>query len=364
MERKRVIPISFAAILLVYTATPAMAQNNAPVVSNVTASQRPDASRLVDIHYNLADADGDACTVWVSVSDDGGATFRVPAHTFTGDIAQAISPGTNKSIVWDAGADIPGRVGSNFKVRVYADDGNGPAPMVLVPAGWFPYQNTSNPGAWVFVDSFLIDKYEVTNAFYCQFLNNADPNAQYWTSSMEIARWGDPGNYYYMVQPGRENYPIRYVNFYDAQAFAAWRSAQSGLTYRLPTHHEWEKAAAWDPAENHYYLYGFHRDTIDCNWCNYDGVGGSGAPYCNTGPLPIGSYNGTGGLQNARSFYGCYDMSGNVWEWTSEVSGSDRVIRGGTCYYNASYCQCTYRSISSPSARANDLGFRLVLDSD
>ncbi|MCP4708063.1 MAG: formylglycine-generating enzyme family protein, partial [Planctomycetes bacterium] len=61
---------------------------------------------------------------------------------------------------------MPGKI-ATFKVRVWADDGKGPDSMVLVPAGWFAYQNTPNPEDWVFVDSFMIDKYEVTNNFYC-----------------------------------------------------------------------------------------------------------------------------------------------------------------------------------------------------
>ena len=60
----------------------------APVVSNVTASQRPDDSKLVDIYYDLADES--LCTVWVVVSDDGGMTWNVPAQTFTGDVGRRV----------------------------------------------------------------------------------------------------------------------------------------------------------------------------------------------------------------------------------------------------------------------------------
>lgn len=328
--------------------------NTAPVVSNVTASQRGDDSKLVDIHYDLADADGDSCTVWVVVSDNGGASWRVPARTFTGDIGNNIAPGINKSVVWDAGADMPGKVG-NFKVRIYADDGKGPGSMVPVPGGWFPYQNVSQPEDWIFVDSFLIDKYECTNQIYCQFLNSADPNGERWTTEMEIDRHGDFGSYYYTVHSGKENYPIRYVSFYDAEAFAAWRSSQDGLTYRLPTEQEWEKAAGWDPAEEHYYTYGFHSDSIDCSWCNYNN--------CIGGPTEVGYYNGEGGRKDAKSYYGCYDMSGNLWEWTSSIySGSDRVIRGGAWSNSATYCQTSNRNYNTPSNRNYYNGFRLVLD--
>ena len=58
--------------------------NSGPVVSNITASQHADDSKLVDIHYDLADADGDNCTVWVVVSDDGGISWQVPAFTCLG----------------------------------------------------------------------------------------------------------------------------------------------------------------------------------------------------------------------------------------------------------------------------------------
>lgn len=182
--------------------------NSSPVVSNVTASQRSDDSKLVDIYYDLTDADGDSCTVWAFVSDDNGASWRVPAWAFSGDVGSGVSPG-NKHIVWDAATDIPGKIG-DFKVRVYADDGSGTAPKVLVPGGSFPYNNTSNPDEWVHVDSFLIDKYEITNQFYCQFLN-AGGNDDHWHPDQEIERTGQSGSYIYTVDAGKENYPISFT---------------------------------------------------------------------------------------------------------------------------------------------------------
>ena len=126
-----------------------------------------------------------------------------------------------------------------------------------------------------------------------------------------------------------------------------------GATYRLPTEEEWEKAAAWDPVEEHYYLYGFHQDTIDCLWCNYNNCVGSSTP--------VGTYDGTGGTNDAKSYYGCYDMSANVWEWTSTPSG---VLRGGAWRSNAEGSQCTAASPTGPGERCDSKGFRLVLDLD
>ena len=95
-----------------------------PEVSNIIVSQRNDDSRLMDIHYDLSDAGADTCTISVEVSNDGGANYTVPAASFTGDIGSGITPGTGKHIIWDCKADLPGAVGSNYKIKVIADDGN------------------------------------------------------------------------------------------------------------------------------------------------------------------------------------------------------------------------------------------------
>ena len=339
-------------LVMVFTASCLWA-NSTPMVSNVTAAQRGDDSKLVDIYYDLADADGDTCMVWVAVSNNGGATWKLPAHSVIGDWDAGVTVGTNKHIVWDAGADLPGASGI-FKVRVYADDGKGGEPMVIVGAGAFPYQNAPI-GSWITLGAFLIDKYEVTVQQYCQFLNAADPDSNHWTSRQEISRHGTAGNYTYSVNPDRGNYPVRYVSFYDAEAYAVWKSNQTGLTYRLPTEQEWEKAAGWDPVLEKLWTYGFQRDSIDCSWCNYDN--------CYGVPLVVGSFDGTGGKEDAYSHYGCYDMSGNLWEWTSSIySGEYRVIRGGHWDDDAPDCQVAYRYYRSPSLRNGDMGFRLVLD--
>ena len=343
-------------IILLISFLPAISlANSAPVVSNVSASQRSDDSKLVDIYYDLADADGDLCAIWPAISDDGGSTWRVPADSYTGAVGHDVSPGTHKHIIWDAGKDMPGK-NTSFKVRIFADDGNGQESVVLVSAGWFAYQNAV-PGNYIYLDSFMIDKYETTVSQYCQFLNSADPAGDHWASGQEITRQGDPGNYYYEIQTGRENYPVRYVSYYDANAYAAWKSSQTGLTYRLPTEQEWEKAAGWDPVIGHLYTYGCHRDILygyTFDWiCHIN--------YYN-GPLPVGSFNGTGGKNDAKSFYGCYDMSGNLSEWCYSCPH----VRGGSCYSSFSECVVTYPSNASYvlAYGFQNIGFRLVLELD
>lgn len=141
------------------------------------------------------------------------------------------------------------------------------------------------------------------------------------------------------------------------QHFAAWRSQQEGVTWRLPTEQEWEKAAAWDPALNRYYLYGFHDDVITCSSCNYkvDSV-----TYCVGNATPVGYYNGTDGRNDSKSFYGCYDMSGNLREWTSSSYSYGKAIRGGDFDLTAEYCRSLSRMWHYPDVVSQALGFRLV----
>jgi len=223
------------------------------------------------------------------------------------------------------------------------------APMAMVKAGPFPYQKAPK-GKWVAVKGFLIGKYGVTVQRYCEFLNAADTDSTHWDSRQEISRHGRAGSYSYTVNSNRENFPIRHVSYYDARAYADWKASQTNLNYRLPTEQEWEKAAGWDPVQHKFYAYAFQSDTIDCSNCNYNNCVGS--------PTEVGSYNAH------KSYYGCYDMSGNLYEWTSSVyPGDTRFVRGGHWYSKyARHCQVTYRELFVASGRYGSIGFRLVRD--
>jgi formylglycine-generating enzyme required for sulfatase activity len=94
----------------------------APVVSNISAAQRPN-SRLVDITYDVA-ADFPTVSVSLQVSSDGGSTFAVPATTLSGAIGAGVATGTAKKITWDAGADWSGQYSTQMRFKVIADDGN------------------------------------------------------------------------------------------------------------------------------------------------------------------------------------------------------------------------------------------------
>ena len=169
-------------LVMVFTASCLWA-NSTPVVSNVSASQRGDDSKLVDIYYDLTDADGDTCEVWFKVSDDNGVTWDVTVDTFWGQIGDGITSGIIKHIVWDAGTDLPGAFGSGFKIKVTAEDGQVPAGMVFITGGEFMmgdhHDGMSNaPVHAVYISSFYMSKYETTNGQYCDYLNSANSAGQ------------------------------------------------------------------------------------------------------------------------------------------------------------------------------------------
>jgi formylglycine-generating enzyme required for sulfatase activity len=384
--------LTLAALVVALAAAtaPAWGQNNPPVVSNVIASQRTDGSKLVDVYYDLADADAEACTITVKASSDAGASWTLSITALSGDVGPGIMPGNGKHIVWNCVVDLPGAFGSQYKVRVCADDHITPPGMVAVPAGefqmgdpWSEGDADERPVHTVYLSQYCIDTYEVTNAFYCQFLN-AGGNDDHWTASQKIFQQGSPGSYYYTPVSGYENHPIVYVNYTDATHFCDWRSTVEGLpagSYRLPTEAEWEKAAGWDPVANQHFRFGEHSDgggynSLDGHRANFYG---SGDPFDN-GTTPVGYYDGTTHgsytTQNAQCYYGCYDMSGNVWEWcydwysatyyssspstdpTGPTSGTYRVLRGGNWDNYPSHCRSAERDNNPPSNRVTTIGFR------
>ena len=98
------------------------AQNSAPEVTNVTFTQRSDGSFIVDVYYDLNDADGDTMTVNMRVSEDAGTTWEFACQYITGDVGDSILTGTSKHIIWDFGTEHPSTSGNNFQIKIIADD--------------------------------------------------------------------------------------------------------------------------------------------------------------------------------------------------------------------------------------------------
>jgi len=228
--------------------------------------------------------------------------------------------------------------------------GQAPDPnMVLIPGGDFVMgKNTSNPTDWqpehkVSIDAFYLDKYEVTNKQYYEFcLRTNNPLPEFWGSSQFKCSMDYP------------DHPVVGVSCTDAEKYAKWADK------RLPTEAEWEYASRGG-LQNTNFPWG---DQIDSTMANY------GKKYKTT--LKVGTFKPNG--------YGLYDMSGNVWEWTSDYYGDDyysnspnrnpkgplkgrfNVIRGMS-WHSGAMCQQTYYRNGLPGSWVDfAVGFRCAKD--
>lgn len=218
-------------------------------------------------------------------------------------------------------------------------------PMVLVPEGNFIMGSDDGgkdqrPVHTVYLDSYYIDKFEVTNALYkaCEDAGVCSPPKGYGSFTRQ--------NYY--DDPGLKNYPVIYVDWGMAIRYCEWRSAT------LPSEAQWEKAARGNDAS----IYPWDGE-VGCNRANYKGC--------------VGDTSEIGFYKNGVSAYGVFDMAGNVWEWTadwyaaypgattdaSEDYGEKfRVIRGGSYYSNFADIQTVNRWRISPMDFNDNIGFR------
>ncbi|PYS95395.1 MAG: hypothetical protein DMF65_14225 [Acidobacteria bacterium] len=153
------------------------------------------------------------------------------------------------------------------------------------------------PAHSVSVQPFAIDRTEVTNAEYAEFVKDTkhQPPPGIWDGDHPKA--------------GEERLPVTNVSYDDARAFAAWRSRRDGVTYRLPTEEEWEYAARGGDSSRDY---------------PWGGAWEEGRANLGTDSLrAVGSFPQGGTPQ------GIQDMIGNVWEWTGSVAamykGNDRT---------------------------------------
>jgi formylglycine-generating enzyme required for sulfatase activity len=204
--------------------------------------------------------------------------------------------------------------------------------------------------------------------------------SQWWRWTIG-ANWKEPegkGSSIY----GKENSPVVHVSYEDAMAYCNW----SGR--RLPTEVEWEFAARGGKQDK-IYFWGDLTDKLSSYVNSWEGE----FPVDNTQAdgfeksAPVKTYPPNG--------YGLYEISGNVWEWTSDWYSSqyyqyckensitnnpkgpneafnpnnpyvdERVIRGGSFLCNASYCasyRVSSRMATDPSTSLEHLGFRTVMD--
>jgi formylglycine-generating enzyme required for sulfatase activity len=227
--------------------------------------------------------------------------------------------------------------------------------FIMHEIGWLQRDRLDDePAHKIHIDSFYIDKYEVSNEEYKRFADETKRETP----------WHWPhGNF----TKGEERIPVTNVDWDDAGAYCKWAGK------RLPSEAEWEKAARG----------GLDRQMFP--WGN-EGVrmrtvaaGQKPTPtgkHANTnypaGPLPIGSYPPNG--------YGLFDMAGNVWEWTNDwytrdyysfsprknphgpETGTYRVIRGGgwSDSVDEQTLMNNYRNYTYPNTKTFTIGFRCV----
>ena len=121
-----------------------------PEVTNVALNQRQDGSGLVDISYDVADADGDPLMISVRASLDGGATWDFPVINTAGDIGAGVMSGVDRSIVWNLGIVPQKFSGSDFMVKVIASDvgvdfpANSPGQTAIMDFSAIDWSNPAN----------------------------------------------------------------------------------------------------------------------------------------------------------------------------------------------------------------------------
>jgi len=255
-----------------------------------------------------------------------------------------------------------------------------PEGAFLMGAAWdsFAYDN-ERPAREVFVNRFRIARAPVTNGEFARFVEEGGyERREFWGEEgwrqREQGAWRSPlywrrdegGGWLtrgmFAEAPLAEDHPVTGVSWYEAEAYANFAGK------RLPTEAEWEKAASWDETRSAKRRFAWGDEEPDARLCNFGGR--------NWGTTPAGAF------PDGASPYGCLDMTGNVWEWTSTpfegfpgfepfpypeysaewFDGDHRVLKGGSWATSPSVLRTSFRNFFRRPFRIAFAGLRLAED--
>lgn len=243
--------------------------------------------------------------------------------------------GTSAPLVSGGAESIPQATDKEMELTI-------PEGMVLVPGGIFRMgreggQEAERPAHDVRVESFFIDRTEVTNEQYLRYIRA--------TGAKPPSHWSGA-----MYPTGRSQFPVVNVSWEAAKAFAEWAGK------RLPSEAEWEFAARG--TDGRIYPWGNEWNSLNSN------SGPASSSGSDAGLVRVGSFPG------GVSPFGLVDMSGNAWEWTNDKLTSygdgarqleeGRVIRGGAYDTSPDHSTATYRGVVPEENGYDKTGFRCV----
>jgi ergothioneine biosynthesis protein EgtB len=242
----------------------------------------------------------------------------------------------------------------------------------------FCYDNEL-PEHKVYLNSFKLDKFPVTNGQYAKFIEDGGyNNYRYWLADgwdlVQSEAWIAPLYWEFNEEESAwvkkdirgvkrldPQEPVTNVSYYEADAYAKWAGK------RLPTEAEWEKAASWNEGLQKKMIYPWGDEKPNPNRANMM------ESYL-WGPSKVGSY------PLGKSYYGCYQMIGDVWEWTSSEyvlypgyeskfeeytdkwAINQKVLRGGCFATPSRQIRNSYRNYFRPHDRILFSGFRCAKD--
>ncbi len=217
------------------------------------------------VRFNLADADGDALHVTLSLYADNGNTFLMQCTNTDPPPGTAFTVGTDRTIIWNAQAEYPGHAGSEYVLKVVADDGfvTTPEGFVLVPPGTFMMGSPMTELSRVadetrhqvtLTDGFYMQTTGVTNQQFRDMaqwaydqgyvtVTNNSLRDNLDGSTQLLKRLGD-SNYEIAFSAGvfsctNPTHPVNAVPWYGAVAYCDWLSLQQNLP-RAYSHITWQ----------------------------------------------------------------------------------------------------------------------------